>query len=222
MTTKTQLIKWAKRLLKEQVRYLYGFKYEKVTASKLARFFAQYPNYYVDSKKSTAQRYIGDMATDCSGLISSCTGVLRSSQGYHDSAKYIIPVTPYYIGKNTAGLAVWKKGHIGVSIGKGLTIEAKGINYGVVQTKDTPWTHYLYLKDIDYTPDGIILPSSPVSEIIWLQDRLNDVLGADLEVDGQWGIKTETAVQAFARQVGKEKWCKQGRKVTLGMLEELI
>lgn len=221
MKTKAQLIKWAKKLLKAQTRYLYGFKYEKVTKAKLERFFKQYPAYYTDMKKALALAYIGDMATDCSGLISSCTGNIRSSQNYHDTALYVIPVTPSYMNRNTSGLATWKQGHIGVSIGKNLTIEAKGINYGVVQTTNTGWTHYLYLKDIDYTPDSIILPSSPVSEIIWLQDRLNSILNFGLEVDGIWGPKTETAVQAFAKQTGKEKWCKQGKKVTLGMLELL-
>lgn len=220
--TKAELIRHCKNLVKQKVRYLYGFKYEPVTEAKLKMYFKLYPSYYTKTKQETAKKYVGNYATDCSGLISSCTGTTRSSQQYHDTALYILPVTPYYQGKDTSGLAVWKPGHIGVSIGKNITIEAKGIDFGVCQTIDTRWTHYLYLADIDYTPESVIVPSSPISDIMWMQDRINKVLGTNLEVDGQWGAKTTEAIDKFATQIGKHKYCKKGKKCTLGMLEELM
>lgn len=217
--SKSELIRHCKNLMRQGVRYLYAFKYELVTESKLKQYFKQYPSYYTAAKQAIAKKYVGDYATDCSGLISSCTGNTRSSQNYHDTALYILPVTPYYQSKDTSGLAVWKPGHIGVSIGKNTTIEAKGIDFGVCQTIDTRWTHYLYLADIDYTPESVIYPSSPISDIMWMQDRLNKTLHAGLEVDGQWGKKTTAAVLEYATLLGKQKWCKKGQKFTLGMIE---
>ena len=42
------------------------------------------------------------------------------------------------------GLIVWKSNHVGVYIGGGYVIEARGHAYGVVKTKveDRPWTHW--------------------------------------------------------------------------------
>lgn len=52
----------------------------------------------------------------------------------------------------TEGVLVFMKGHVGVYIGNGEVIEAKGHKYGVVQTKlnERPWTEYGKLKWITY------------------------------------------------------------------------
>ena len=53
------------------------------------------------------------------------------------------------------GLLVFMKGHVGVYIGNGEVIEAKGHKYGVVKTKlkDRPWTTYGKLNWIKYEED---------------------------------------------------------------------
>ena len=50
------------------------------------------------------------------------------------------------------GLAVWHSGHIGIYIGGGEVIEAKGTRYGVVRTNltDGSWTHWLKVPYITY------------------------------------------------------------------------
>lgn len=50
------------------------------------------------------------------------------------------------------GVLVFMKGHVGVYIGNGNVIEAKGHAYGVVETKlkDRPWVTYGKLKWINY------------------------------------------------------------------------
>jgi len=53
------------------------------------------------------------------------------------------------------GILLWKSGHIGVYIGNGQVIEAKGTRYGVVQTPlkgtgATKWTHWLLYPHIKY------------------------------------------------------------------------
>lgn len=50
------------------------------------------------------------------------------------------------------GLAVWKRGHIGVYIGNGKVVEAMGTKYGVVMTEldDRNWTGWCEIPFIDY------------------------------------------------------------------------
>lgn len=50
------------------------------------------------------------------------------------------------------GLLVFMKGHVGVYIGKGEVIEARGHKFGVIKTKlsERPWTSYGKLKWIKY------------------------------------------------------------------------
>ena len=55
---------------------------------------------------------IGQVCVDCSGLISWGTGILRNSQGYHDTADAVFPIAT--IGQAPIGAAVWRKGHIGI------------------------------------------------------------------------------------------------------------
>ena len=52
---------------------------------------------------------IGQVCVDCSGLISWGTGILRNSQGYHDTADAVFPIAT--IGQAPIGAAVWRKGH---------------------------------------------------------------------------------------------------------------
>lgn len=54
-----------------------------------------------------------------------------------------------------AGTLVFMKGHVGVYIGNGQVIEAKGHKFGVVLTKlsERPWTSYGKLKWIKYEED---------------------------------------------------------------------
>lgn len=54
-----------------------------------------------------------------------------------------------------AGVLVFKDGHVGVYIGNGYVIEAKGHKWGVVKTKlkDRPFTHWGYCPYIQYIID---------------------------------------------------------------------
>lgn len=50
------------------------------------------------------------------------------------------------------GILVFMRGHVGVYIGNGKVIEARGHSYGVVETflNNRPWTHYGKLDWIEY------------------------------------------------------------------------
>lgn len=75
----------------------------------------------------------------------------------------------------TQGLLVFMKGHVGVYIGNGEVIEARGHKYGVVKTKlkDRPWDTYGKLRWIKYEEETDMLDG----EIVEMLNRLVDKYG---------------------------------------------
>lgn len=130
--------------------YVYGAKGEILTQAILDRLARENPGTYTSTYKAKAAKYIGQRCTDCSGLISWYTGILRGSYNYHDTAVERVGVD--HMDESMAGWALWKPGHIGVYIGDGWCIEAKGINYGTIKSRvaATPWQKVLKLCDINY------------------------------------------------------------------------
>lgn len=131
--------------------YVYGAKGEILTQARLNQLAKENPSTFTSSYKAKAAKYIGQCCTDCSGLISWYTGVLRGSYNYHDTAEERVSIG--HLNESMIGWGLWKPGHIGVYIGDGLCIEAKGINYGIIesQVSATAWQKALKLCDIDYT-----------------------------------------------------------------------
>lgn len=148
MKTYLELLEHCKNV--KDWKYVYGAKGKKLTKEQIQSLIDQYPScsFYTDVYKA------GNVCCDCSGLISSCTGLLRSSQAYHDSALAIVPIVKYE--ENPAyykGWAVWMKGHIGVADGEGGYYAMDGshrdwVHFPIFKNN---FTHLLKLKDIDYT-----------------------------------------------------------------------
>ena len=110
-----------------------------------------YPNYVWDSDRAK----VGTVCVDCSGLISWATGRLSSSQGFYNMAKKVHPIKT--IKDAPIGVAVWRKGHIGVYIGLSrygnpYCVEARGSQYGVVKSRidKRDFTHWFKLPDVKY------------------------------------------------------------------------
>lgn len=133
--------------------YVFGAKGEILTQAILDRLARENPGTYTSSYKAKAAKYIGQHCTDCSGLISWYTDRIRGSYNYHDTAAVRVSID--HLDDSMVGWALWKPGHIGVYIGDGWCIEAKGINYGTIRSKvsSTPWQKVLKLCDIDYVVD---------------------------------------------------------------------
>jgi cell wall-associated NlpC family hydrolase len=130
--------------------YVYGAKGGVLSQNQINSWARSYPNVYSQSYINKAMKFVGMKCTDCSGLISWYTGkVLGSATLYSQAVKRI---TISNIDKAPVGAILWKSGHVGVYLGNGYCIEAKGINYGTVKTKvsATAWKYALIMSYISY------------------------------------------------------------------------
>lgn len=117
----------------------------------------------------------------------------------------------------TAGIVLWKNGHIGVYVGDGWVIEARGTEYGVVKSKlsTQPWKKWGYLKDVDYGADKSEWSVSRVLKRMEPMLRGDDVKELQRRIgvtaDGAFGTATEAAVKAYQKRQGLTPDGKAGR-----------
>lgn len=161
-------------------------------------------------------KWIGKRVADCSGLFVWAFKQLGESI-YHGSntiwKKYCSNK-----GKITtttelkAGTAVFltrngNRHHIGLYVGGGTVVEAKGTAYGVVTSKLSHWDEWGELKQVSYS-DGeggaenmTIRKGSRGDLVVTLQKKLIE-FGNDLTADGIFGEKTENALKLFQTSKG--------------------
>lgn len=131
--------------------YWYGTFGNTATNSLLQMKKEQYPAHYQQARMEKYKAQLGERVHDCVGIIK---GYLWSdhpdSKPVYNSAQdvsangmllkckergriYTLPEIP--------GILVFMPGHVGVYIGGGKVIEARGFNYGVVETdvRERPW-----------------------------------------------------------------------------------
>ena len=102
----------------------------------------------------------------------------------------------------TKGLLVFTKtkGHVGVYVGDGYVVEARGRKYGVQKNKlkSRSFAYWGKLKCIEYTQP------QPVDHVKEFQQWLNDTYGEWLAVDGDYGNYTKRAsIRAMQRELNK-------------------
>lgn len=159
--TNTGLVEYAKVQLDKP--YWYGTFGNTATESLLNSKTKQYPSHYTSGRMSKYKSQLGQRVHDCVGLIkgylwsdnATATPKYNSSQDVSANGmlskcteKGVISTIP-----ELAGVLVFMSGHVGVYIGNGYVIEARGFNYGVVKTKlaDRPWTNWGKCPWITYT-----------------------------------------------------------------------
>lgn len=145
--TGSEIVEKAKKLI--GTPYVYGAKYSDgtLTLSRLNVLKKENPKTITDSYYNKAKKYIGQICTDCSGLVCYCYGIGDiGSYNLYDKYEKIS------LSDLKPGMMVWKPGHIGIYIGNGEVIEAKGINYGTIKSKlsDTAQKTGLYSKNVNY------------------------------------------------------------------------
>lgn len=240
-------------------RYWYGCCLYMATESLRARKAKQYPSHYTDARLAQYKKDIANkcVVADCIGLLKGAVWVTdmqdvldsigtgkaipskygsngcpdKSANGMFTYAKSkgmewgTIDTLP-----EIAGVAVHSDGHVGVYVGNGYAVEARGFNYGVVKTRvaSRKWTHWYRLPFIDYGDafgENSGISTAPntgaTNENITLGSRLlkKGMKGADVKVmqefllqlgyvlprygaDGEFGSETETALKAFQKKKG--------------------
>ena len=177
-----------------------------------------------DARKS---KYPNLRAFDCSGLIGACLnengnpGFDTTADGYRRKCA-AIDRSQLQAGDLVFEYSNGKSGHVGIYIGGGKVIEARGRDYGVVETDldKRKWKRY-GRPDFMYT-DGETKPVEPESG--WTVSRLLKktsplMKGDDVEnlqkaligkgyscggtgADGEYGGNTESAVEKFQKAKG--------------------
>ena len=168
---------------------------------------------------------IGKQTTDCHGLIEWFVAELAGGKWSYDvtaDGAFAAAQTKGAIGSipELPGVCVRYPGHVGVYIGGGYVVEARGFDYGVCITplKSRPWTHWYRHPKINYTGKALPAPSpakvgktTDRYSIVWLQQALNRqiaagyIAGPALTVDGIYGSRTAVAVAAYWKKKGWSK-----------------
>lgn len=160
--------------------------------------------YYTD----VCSKWFGHHVCDCSGLI---TYICRKLLGKNYPDRTANDIKEHFQKSGLiedipeiAGLAVWKPGHIGIYIEHGLVVEAKGTTHGVILSKlsDTNWKKYGYIEGITYPKECIV--NIPVlrkgadgGAVMTLQTLLQEYFTTDIDVDGNFGSRTQGVVKRF-------------------------
>ena len=152
--------------------YIYGAYFDRIiTEVYIQAKAAQYPLVYTSRYIERSRKWIGQYAGDCVGMIKAAywtdpAGVV--TYGYMSradvSANGMLAMSQRKGAMSTmpdqAGIFVHSVGHIGVYIGNGEVIEARGVDYGVVKTNLylRPWSSWGEVPYINY--DSVIQPET--------------------------------------------------------------
>lgn len=230
------LINKFQQALDKKWGYIWGTAGEEWTAAKQKQLETTTDADRANSRKY-GSKWIGHMVADCSGLFSwafkklggymyhgsntmwnsYCMAKGELISGKRDDGAELKPGTAVFTHNKTTG----KRGHVGLYIGGGYVIEAKGAYYGVVKSKvtESKWVEWGELKGVSYDGSHDTEPepetkSRPtvrkgnrnayVKEMQTMLDKLGYSLGI-CGVDGDFGTSTEKAVKEFQRDHGLEQ-----------------
>ena len=176
MKNNYELVSYCRKLHDQGARYWFGC-FGQVASEPLRSVKAkQYPSHYKSSRNKQYEKDIKEkrIVTDCSGLIKGFMMLRNNGQivytpsldlganGYYNKAteKGKIKDMP-----DIPGLAVWKSGHIGVYVGNGKVIEARGFDYGVQEynLSERSFTHWLKVPELEYITSPCFPPAEPTA-----------------------------------------------------------
>lgn len=167
MITAKQLVDYAKAMLGKQ--YFYGTYGQAATEALLKAKSKQYPKYYNPDNYKKGWECNGEPVFDCCGLIKGAvwskgnpentpiynSNEDRSANGMYEKATEKGQITTI---PEIPGICVRYDGHVGIYIGNGDVIEARGHDWGVVQTKlkNRKWTDWYKCDLIEYPKENTI------------------------------------------------------------------
>lgn len=152
--------------------YVYGTYGQIATQTLIDGKARQYPSVFNETMSDgrtvyqNSQEWTSRRVADCVGLMkaylwwqgdasapSYVSAQDKSANGLFLSSTVSGPISTI---PETHGLLVWRNGHIGVYVGNGWVIEARGCEYGVVKTRlsDRGWTNWCQHPSISYNANG--------------------------------------------------------------------
>lgn len=154
------LVEHCKKALEEKWGYVWGTFGQILTPALLEFKLKQYPLEIGQYKDYIQSNYVGKRTVDCVGLIKSYlwwdgkNPLYQAETDKTADALFQMAVEKGNISTlpGICGVAVYYKGHVGIYIGNGKVIEARGTKYGVVETNlgDRPWTHWFKVPFVKY------------------------------------------------------------------------
>ena len=147
MKTVNDLINHCEKALREGWQYVYGAKGKKLNRNQIIALQNRWGKKKVyDSDLNKAEK----ICCDCSGLISSLTGIERNTTEYKNTAKETKEIKERT--EKMKGWGVWKEGHIGVYVGNDGYYAMDGSKRNMVHynLSQNSFTHIIKLCDIDY------------------------------------------------------------------------
>ena len=215
---------------KNRYGYVYGGQgetYSKELAEKWKKEGRPVPSSRSRSTYFTVDcaRWYGRTVVDCSGMIVEAMRTVIPKYGDRTANKFIQTSCSKTGGISTIpevpGVVVLKSGHIGVYVGGGYVIEARGTEYGVVKSKlsTQKWAKWGYLKDVDYGDadadawivSRLLKRTSPMMRGDDVEELQKRIMAAGIKVvevrgirktlsaDGIFGDTTESAVKAYQK-----------------------
>ena len=186
------LVQHCKKALNENWGYGLG-TIGRVMTEDILREISTRLNLSSDFVNYIRNNYMGKRTVDCASLIKSYLwwddGNIR-----YDSSIDVSADTMFYIAKvkgsidtipEIPGLCVYFKGHVGVYVGNGKVIEARGTKYGVVETdlNDRGWTDWFKSTLVEYVDVD--------KELNWKQQIVKEAFDLGLLKSDEWIEKAE-------------------------------
>lgn len=201
--TNKQLVEYVKGQIGSP--YWFGCFGQKSNASLLNAKRKQYPSYYEDTD---FELQFGKKVHDCGGLIKGaifCEGAIDAVSKYNK--KYDVDSDTMLnqcsesgsIGSipEIEGVLVFKKGHVGVYVGGGEVVEARGHSYGVIKSRlnEVGWTNWGKHKDIEYIVENkaeTVVPDVPTEKTTNYTVNAGDTLSG---ICGRFSVKMDDVVR---------------------------
>jgi hypothetical protein len=213
MKTGQALADYAESLLsaKANTWYMYGNNGRTITEQFIQVKKIQYPDRYSDDHIRELRKHIGKTGYDCSSITDLFVGPDRSANGWLAASMETGPIMSI---PETVGLTVHYNGHMGIYVGNGWVVEARGTWYGIVKTKlsDRPWKNWAKVPGVDYTEgdmvyikynDGRETSTSSSMAVRVVQNALLKLGvkmingGKEFGADGRYGDATSNGVNAY-------------------------
>lgn len=194
-----------------------------------------------DMTKRYGSKWIGSRVWDCSGLWRWIAWLYGEKLDHNSNSQWAVCKHRCKLIKGNRedgeplkpGSAVFlydksKKSyhHVGVYVGDGQVIEAKGTINGVVMSKTDHWDYCGEMPFVNYTGEVVldlesIRPGCKGEAVKQLQEDLNYIGYNCGKADGIYGAKTKTAVEAFQQFYGLAVDGIAGEK-TLAKIDEVL